>query len=101
MFVSPLIRTGWYPLFIAILDLTISAHALLDTGNWFGLPASELLPKVNLSNFASEASDHSSLLVNTEYGQLRGRLNLTPIERFGWILNSNKNPAKYPRIFAG
>ena len=101
MFVSLSIRTGWCPLFIALLGLTTSARAQSDIGKLFGLPSPEVLRKANLPDFASEVSNHSSLLVNTEYGQLRGRLNLTPTERLGWILNSNKDPATYPRVFAG
>jgi hypothetical protein len=45
--------------------------------------------------------DHPALIVATEHGRVRGRLNLTWREKFMHMLGSDKLATDHPRVFSG
>ncbi|KAI9595230.1 Carboxylesterase [Syncephalis fuscata] len=89
-------------LLLTVADLSIgeqirsnAQQPALDT------PRMKKLNNTNLPDMTSEVSNHDVLLVATEHGQIRGRLNLSPTQRLAWPINRNKDPAQYSRVFAG
>ncbi|KAI8054082.1 Carboxylesterase [Syncephalis plumigaleata] len=92
-------------LFLLLIGQSFNTEALLNleqtVRNLDNVPLVEQASRSSLADIATEVSDDEALIVNTKYGRLRGRLNLTLVQRLGWLLNTNKDPRKYPRVFAG
>ncbi|KAI8058324.1 Carboxylesterase family-domain-containing protein [Syncephalis plumigaleata] len=89
-------------LLVALTGASVSADEAVEVeDNGFTVQLFEQHSKPRLPDPVSELNDHDALLVSTEHGRLRGRLNLTPMQRLGWPLNPNKDPTRYPRLFAG